>query len=267
MLKPNNSRDEKLARFGFRFDRGSTHLARSIMLDDLRQLLQQVPNPMATQEELATAIVDGNCLGKRSESTRQLTFKNLRGLYALDPSVPIYRVMRYFWDRDTDGQPLLAFLVAYARDSVLRSTARYILEMPEGAKLASKDLQEFLEDRDPGRFSDETREAAAQRILASWTHTGHLSGRAPKSRSKATATLGSVSLALYMGYVCGARGQTLFETEYFKLLDCTVEHAIELAETASRRGWIVCKRIGNVIEILFPNLLTKTEQEWVREQS
>lgn len=175
--------------------------------------------------------------------------------------------MRYFWERDTDGQPLLAFLVAYCRDSVLRSTARFVLEMPAGAKLVCNDMQEFLEASAPGRFSDETREAAAQRILASWTHTGHLSGRVPKTRSKATATPGSISLALYMGYVCGARGQTLFETEYVKLLDCAVEHAIELAETASRRGWLVCKRIGNVIEILFPNLLTKAEQEWVREQS
>ena len=267
MLKTVNLRDENLARFGFRFNRGSTHLARSIMLDELRQLLQQVPNPMASPQELATAIVDGNCLGKRSNRTRQITLRHLRGLYVLDPSVPIYRVMRYFWERDTDGQPLLAFLVAYCRDSVLRSTARFVLEMPAGAKLVCNDMQEFLEASDPGRFSDETREAAAQRILASWTHTGHLSGRVPKTRSKATATPGSISLALYMGYVCGARGQTLFETEYVKLLDCAVEHAIELAETASRRGWLVCKRIGNVIEILFPNLLTKAEQEWVREQS
>ncbi len=48
------------------------------MLEDLRQLLQQVPNPMAMPQEIATAIVDGNCLGKRSKSTRQLTLKHLR---------------------------------------------------------------------------------------------------------------------------------------------------------------------------------------------
>jgi len=267
MLKPVSQRDENISRFGFRFDRGGTHLARSMMLDELRQLLLQVPNPLATELDFATAIVDDNCLGKRSKRTRQLTLRHLRGLYALDPSIPIYRAMRYFWGRDPDGQPLLAFLVAHARDSVLRSTGRFVLEKPEGATLACKEMQEFLEGNSPGRFSDETREAAAQRILASWANAGHLSGRVPKTRLKATATPGSVALALYMGYVCGSRGQTLFESEYVKLLDCSVEQAIELAETASRRGWIVCKRIGSVIEILFPNLLTSTEQEWVREQS
>ena len=70
-----------------------------------------------------------------------------------------------------------------------------------------------------------------------------------------------------MGYICGARGETLIETEYAKLLDCSPDRAIELAESASRRGWIVVKRIGSVIEVLFPILLNAQEQEWVREQS
>jgi hypothetical protein len=51
------------------------------------------------------------------------------------------------------------------------------------------------------------------------------------------------------------------------LLDCSAENAVQLAENASRRGWIVCKRIGAVVEVLFPNLLTPLEQEWIREQS
>jgi hypothetical protein len=52
-----------------------------------------------------------------------------------------------------------------------------------------------------------------------------------------------------------------------RIVDCSTDKAIELAESASRRGWIVFKRIGNVIEVQFPNLLSQQEQEWVREQS
>ncbi|MCU5787654.1 hypothetical protein B27N_02657 [Alcanivorax marinus] len=64
----------------------------------------------------------------------------------------------------------------------------------------------------------------------------------------------------------GARGQGLFRTEYIKLLDCPRDKAIELAEEASRKGWITFKRVGDVIEVLFPNLINQQEQEWLREQ-
>jgi hypothetical protein len=43
--------------------------------------------------------------------------------------------------------------------------------------------------------------------------------------------------------------------------------AVALAEEASRRGWIVFKRVGEVIEVLFPRLITPQEMEWIREQS
>ena len=86
-------------------------------------------------------------------------------------------------------------------------------------------------------------------------------------RSRATPTAGSVSYTLFLGYLTGSRGQALFQTEYTKLLDCTFDKAIELAEAASRKGWIVFKRVGDVIEILFPNLIDQEEMEWLREQS
>ena len=61
------------------------------------------------------------------------------------------------------------------------------------------------------------------------------------------------------------RGQALFQTEYIKLLDCSFEKAIELAEEASRKGWIVLKRVGDVIEVLLPNLVDQEETERLRE--
>ena len=51
------------------------------------------------------------------------------------------------------------------------------------------------------------------------------------------------------------------------MLDCSFDKAIELAEEASRKGWIVFKRVGDVIEVLFPNLINEQEMEWLREQS
>jgi hypothetical protein len=81
------------------------------------------------------------------------------------------------------------------------------------------------------------------------------------------ATPSTVSLALLLGYVTGLRGESLLKSDYTRILDCSFERTVELAEDASRRGWISFKRVGQVVEVLFPNLITATEMEWLREQN
>lgn len=267
MVTIEKSREECLARFGFSFDRGGAHLARSMMLDEVSRLFQYRTDHASLLTDYESAVLEENCLGKRSARSRQLTLRHLKSLYALDPSVSLFRAFRYFWLRDPEGHPLLACLIAYSRDAMLRASSQYVLRLPLGSRLEREKLEEFIDSLDEGRFSRATLKSTAQNLSTTWTHSGHIVGRVNKTRSTAVATPGSASLALFMGYIAGGRGQTLFETEYCKLLDCTPDRAIELAESASRRGWIVCKRIGNVIEVLFPNLLTPEEQEWVHEQS
>jgi len=65
----------------------------------------------------------------------------------------------------------------------------------------------------------------------------------------------------------GFRGEALFMTNFARLLDCSLEKAMELAEEASRRGWIVFKRIGNVIDVQFPSILTTEERSWILDQN
>jgi hypothetical protein len=67
--------------------------------------------------------------------------------------------------------------------------------------------------------------------------------------------------------VSGLRGELLFKSDFTRLLDCSYQKTIELAEEASRRGWISLKRVGQVVEVLFPNLITAREMEWLREQN
>ena len=130
-----------------------------------------------------------------------------------------------------------------------------------------EDLEEFLDSKEPGRFSKATLKSTAQNINSTWTQSGHLKGKVKKVRSRAKATSGSTAYALLLSYLEGTRGEALFSSEYTKLLDCSSERAIELAEEASRRGWIVMKRVGRVIEVLFPYLLTEQEKEWIGEQN
>ena len=237
------------------------------MLAELRALLSYVDASGATRAEFLEAIQSANCLGKRSGKTRILTYRHLVDVYALDPSLMMFRALRFFWKRDVDGQPLLAVLCAYSRDPLLRATAPYILGFQEGATVNRQALEEFIDAQAPGRFSKATLTSTAQNINSSWTQSGHLVGRVRKVRARAVATPGAASLALLMGYVSGLRGESLLKSEYTRVLDCSFERTLELAEDASRRGWISLKRVGQVIEVLFPNLITAQEMEWLREQN
>ena len=265
MLAKSPTLENNLVRFGFRLGRGGAHLARSMMLEDLRRLLDHVPDPRADRHDFARAILDDNCLGKRSAKTRALSLRHLVNLYALDPQVPVFRALRFLWTRDTDGQPLLACLVAYVRDAVLRSSSPFIQRMTPGEPLVPQDLQRYLDAQAAGRFSRATLQSTAQNVATTWTHAGHLQGSVKKIRAAARPTPGSAAMALLLGYLEGTRGELLFETKYTKLLDAGSERCMELAEQASRRGWIVCNRIGTVVEVLFPQLLTAEEQEATRE--
>ena len=260
-------KNKQFSRFGFSFNRGGAHTSRTMMLEELRTLLAYVDRPEAEKRDYLQAIRDENCLGKRSGINRILTYRHLAYLYSLDRNKILFRALLYFWDRDIDGQPLLALLCSYARDSIFRSTAPFILRFPKGATITSDSLVEIIGSQQPGRFSKATLRSTAQNINSTWTKSSHLQGRVRKVRSRANPTCGSVSYALLLGYLTGARGQALFQSEYTKLLDCTIDKAIELAEEASRKGWIVFKRVADVIEVLFPTLIRQEEMEWLREQN
>ena len=262
-----NKHNNKLERLGFSFERGGVHTARTMMLAELRALLSFVDAADAAKVDYLEAIQTANCLGKRSGKTRTLTFRHLADLYALDPSLLVFRALRFFWQRDVDGQPLLAALCAYPRDPLLRATAPFVLGFPEGTTVTREAMEEFIDAQEPGRFSKATLKSTAQNINSSWTQSGHLGGRVRKVRARAMATPGTVSLALLLGYVSGLRGESLLKSDFTRMLDCSFEKTIELAEDASRRSWISLKRVGQVVEVLFPNLITAQEMEWLREQN
>jgi hypothetical protein len=256
-----------LSNFGFHFKKGSVHTSRTMMLEDMNLLLSDVINPGASKNDYLKAIEEDNCLGKRSGRTRKLSYEYLVELYSLDPSITIFRALRYFWERDTDGRPLLTLICAYSRDAILQMSAPFIMEHEEGNIISREAFEACIENKFPDRFSKATLKSLVRNLRSTWTKSGHLIGKTKKVRSKANATPGSVSYALFLGYLTGVRGEELFRTEYALLLDCSINRSIELAEDASRKGWIVFKRVGNVIEVLFPNLLTEQEREWIREQN
>ncbi len=194
---------KKLSMFGFSHNQGGAHTSRTIMLAELQALLSTVSDLEATPKEYRSAIVNDNCLSKRTENTRVLTFKHLVELYALDPRVTIFRAFLYFWQRDPSGRPLIALLSAYARDPILRAATPLLLSYKDGDAVTRQSLENYLDDLYPSRFSPGTLKSTAQNLNSSWTKTGHLAGKAYKTRTQVTATAGSLAYALFLGYLSG----------------------------------------------------------------
>lgn len=256
-----------LKRFGFAFPVGSPHVSRTMMLSELETVIDHISSSGADQADFIQAIVVDNCLAKRTAKNRIITKRYLVELYSLDPNKLLFRSLLFFWHRDPDAHSLLALLCAYARDTLLRASSSYILSVREGVSVSRETMEVFLDGLAPGRYSPGKLASNAKNLNSTWTQSGHLCGRARKVRVRANPTAGSISYALLLGYLSGVRGQALLKTEYIKLLDCTFDKAASLAEEASRKGWIVFKRVGDVIEVLFPNLINQDEMEWLREQN
>ena len=83
---------------GFRLGAKGTHTSRTMMFVELRQVLTATA-PDGTRESYASSIIEGNCLGKPTASTRRLTNQRLGELYGLDPKIPLFRILRFRYFR------------------------------------------------------------------------------------------------------------------------------------------------------------------------
>ncbi|WP_169509118.1 hypothetical protein [Arhodomonas aquaeolei] len=247
-------RDETtLQRLGFMTHTGGVHASRTIMLTELSTLFDCV-GADAPPSAYRDAICQQNCLAKRSGRSRLLTARHLAEAYALDPANPVYAGLRYFWARDVSARPQLALLAAAARDSLLRDTAPAILARPPGTRIEREWVEERIESRWPERFSSATRRSVAQNLNSSLTKAGLLGGRRTKIRRQLNPAIGAVAFAFYLAWLQGDRGEILLQNVYCKLLNVTSERLLELAGQASAKGWMVMRRVDNVVDVDFPAL-------------
>jgi hypothetical protein len=251
---------------GFRFGDKGTHTSRTIMLEELSLLLQACAKD-ATRDDYVTAIIDFNCLGKRTAATRRLSSQRLRELYGLDPSLLLFRVLRYCWYADEKGRPLLAFLTAMARDPLLRVTSLPILRMQLGEELVRQQMIDVLRESTGNRFNDNTLDKIARNASSSWTQSGHFKGRMRKIRQKAEPTPAVATYAFLLGYLLGARGLGLFKTLWARVLDTVPEELISLAMDAKRLGFLDMTYAGGIIEVSVGRILTRDERRLIHEQN
>jgi hypothetical protein len=250
---------ELLAKLGFRFGMNGPHAARTMMLDDLRLLLSHTP-VQATRDDYVSAIVEDNVLGKPTRMARELALRHMANLYALDLANPIFRALRRLWSLNAAAQPLLALVVALARDPLLRRTQPFILQQAVGAAVTRDAMELFLNGSYPERFSPASLKSFAQNISGSWTAAGFLHGRVRKTRTMVQLHPESIALLLFLGFLEGRTGQRLFSSDWSTLVGGSADELGALASTASHRGLLVFMNAGGVKELRFPGYLTPEEE-------
>jgi len=235
-------------RAGFRFGAKGTHSSRTMMFAELDELLAAVPHGNG-RADYAAAIVEENVLGKETAASRLVSNQRLGELYALDPSVPLFRVLLRLWPLDEPGRPLLAMLCACARDPLLRASAEGVLPLPEGAEMARGNLLDAIRQNSESRLNDGVLAAVVRNVASSWTQSGHFTGRTRKIRRRVTPTPGTAALALWLGTTEGLAGRRLLDGRWTRVLDRSPAEILRLALTAKQLGLIHARAAGNVVEI------------------
>ena len=245
--------------FGFSQRRSGGHLSRSLMLSELGLLFAAVP-ATAPRAEYRAAILDGNCLGKPTFSSRQKSAKHLVELYGLDPVLTLFRLLRRFAAADPASLPLLALTCAFCRDPQLRASFALIEALKPGEVVTRAQLVAHLETTFPERFSPIMLESLATRLSVTWGVTGHLKGTAKRSRSLPVTTPAACTYALFAGYLLGLRGEFLLSSVFARLVGADPDAALSQLAVGARHGWLRLRHGGGVTEIDFSGLLFPDEE-------
>ena len=248
--------------WGFRSGDRGTHTSRTIMLDELSHLLDAAPGEVS-REGYTDAVMEQNCLGKRTAATRKLSLQRLTELYGLDAQLFLFRVLRDLWGRRESSRPLLSLLLALARDPLLRATATAVIRTPFGHEFARQSMKDALAEAVVDRLSDATLDKVVRNASSSWTQSGHFRGRGRKTRQKVIATPAATTYALLLGFAVGRRGRLLFETPWALILDTGPDDLIDVAIDAKRLGLLDLKQSGSMIDVSFPALFTEKERELI----
>ena len=245
--------------WGFRSGERGTHTSRTIMLDELTQLLVSVPGE-ATRNEYIDAVTRDNCLGKRTAATRQLSLQRLTELYGLDGRLLLFRALRDLWGRFESSRPLLSLLMALARDPLLRATARAVIATPFGHEFGRQAMKDDLAAAVEHRLNDATLDKVVRNASSSWTQSGHLKGRSRKTRHRVEASPAVAAYALLLGFAVGRRGRLLFETPWVAILDAYPGTLLDLAVDAGRLELMEFKHSGQIVDVSFPRTYSGRER-------
>jgi hypothetical protein len=232
---------------GFRFAPGGVHLSKTMMLAELRAVMDGVAAPQPGEVE--RAVIIDNLLAKATGTARRLTLSRLNTLYGIARALPVQRVALCLWPRSQSGRPLLALLCALAREPLLRDTAAVVLSAPVGAPVRWPDLAAALTARHSGRYSPKMLKSLAQNCASSWTQSGHLRSNVAKRRTLAEPSPEAAAYAALLGELAGFGGPALLKSPWMAVLDRSEADLLSLLRRAESIGLARVRAGGGVVQI------------------
>lgn len=250
--------------FGFSGNAVGGHSARSMMFLEMQALVRALPGSV-TKADFQRAVVDENVLGKPTQSSRIKSLRHLTELYGLDASKALFRVLWDFGRADFDSLAQLCLVCAYARDPQLRHSFELIRTLRLGETLARVAMEQHLERGFPERFSPVMKVSMAQNVNTTWTYSGHLAGKAKKTRRLPEPRPVSAAYAMFVGYLSGLRGERLLDSAYGALVASNRSQLQSALSLAAAKGLLSLKQAAGIVEFDFHNLLTPAEQAYLYE--
>ena len=228
-----------------------TTASHTIGIPHLVELLREVPSD-ASADQYRQAVVEDNILGRPTSAGRQRSFRHLRELYFLDPGRVEFAALRSLWDIDPAAQPLLAGLLAFTRDEVLRASFAAVADVPVGSGVTSADLTAAVAAQFGNEMSESTLGKTGRNTGACWTQTGHLAGRAKKVRTEVEARPVAIAYAAYLGHLAGGRGLGVLDNPWSQILGLAPGRTLEALRDAHTQGLLDLLVAGNVVDVSFP---------------
>ena len=228
-----------------------TTASHTIGVPHLVELLRAIP-ANADHEAYRRAVVDDNVLGRPTQTGRARSFRHLRELYFLDPTRREFAALLRVWDVDPGAQPLIAGILAFTRDGILRASFEAIRHTPPGDVVASNDITKAVAAVYATDLSESTLGKTGRNTGASWTQTGHLVGRTKKVRQSVKASPAAVAYAAYLGHLAGKRGAGVLDTPWAMMLDLPIGAGIDALRQAHTQGLIDLLVAGNMVDVSFP---------------
>src|SRR5437588_10436286 len=84
------------------------------------------------------------------------------------------------------------------------------MEASEGERVETLSLVHALEAEFPHRYSEMIQNKIGRNTAASWTQSGHLTGRTNKIRKRIKPTAVAVAMAFFLGDAAGYHGEGVF---------------------------------------------------------
>lgn len=230
------------------------------MLEEFEVLIAAIA-PDAGAERYRQAILEDNVLHKATASNREKTYKFLRRLYALDPTICLFRELRRLHRFAADDARLLIGLLAMAREPVLQQCLNMVLGVPVGESLGRQQFETWIREHAPGQYSDAMYVSFSHNLYASFYQFGYLGESVGKARSRVRPKVGiaAATYAAFLDWLHGMSGVALLHGTYSRALDLGTDEHIALLTAAGRQGLLKAAYSGGVLDLGFPGFLKNDE--------